>query len=126
MPSLLLIRASIAMVWFYQGLWLKVLAREPRHLKIVSSVPFLNPKQTRAALLGLGLLECAVGLWVLSGQFAVPAAFAQTALLVTMNVCGLIWASRLIPDPAGMVFQNFTFLLLAWIAAGKVLAYAHT
>ncbi len=125
MPSLLLIRGSIAMVWFYQGLWLKVLAREPRHQKIVNSVPFLNPKQARAALLGLGLLECAIGLWVLSGQSAPFAALAQTVLLVAMNVCGLIWASRSIPDPAGMLFQNLAFLMLAWIAAGKVLPYGH-
>jgi hypothetical protein len=125
MFSLLLIRASIALVWFYQGLWLKVLARESRHREIVSSVPFLSPKQARAALFGLGLFECAVGLWVLSGQFAPLAAFAQTALLLAMNVCGLIWASRLIPDPAGMLFNNLAFLMLVWIAAGKVLPYAH-
>jgi hypothetical protein len=33
-----------------------------------------------------------------------------------MNAGGLIWAAHLIPDPAGMVLQNFTFLLLIWIA----------
>ncbi len=44
------------------------------------------------------------------------AAIVQTVLLAAMNACGLIWASGLIPDPAGMVLQNFTFLLLIWIA----------
>jgi hypothetical protein len=112
-----MIRASIALVWLYQGLWLKVLAREPRHQAIVSSVPFLSPPQARVALVTIGLLECAIALWVLSGQAAPQAALVQTALLLSMNMCGLIWASRLIPDPVGMLLQNLTFLILVWVSA---------
>jgi hypothetical protein len=117
MPSLFWIRASIALVWLYQGLWLKVLAREPRHQAIVNSVPFLRPPQARAALFAIGLFECALALWVLSGQAAPQAALVQTVLLLSMNMCGLIWASRLIPDPAAMLLQNLTFLLLVWVSA---------
>lgn len=119
-----MIRASIALVWLYQGLWLKVLAREPRHQAIVNSVPFLRPPQARAALFVIGLFECALALWVLSGQAAPQAALAQTVLLIGMNACGLIWSSRLIPDPVGMLLQNLTFLMLVWIAAGKLGPYA--
>jgi hypothetical protein len=124
MPSLFWIRTSVALVWLYQGLWLKMLAREPRHQAIVNSVPFLRPSQARTALFLIGSFECAIAVWVLSGHFAPQAALVQTVLLVSMNTCGLIWASRLIPDAAGMLFQNLAFLMLVWISAGKVVSHA--
>jgi hypothetical protein len=34
-----------------------------------------------------------------------------------MNGAALLWAGRLIADPAAMLLQNFAFLLLAWVAA---------
>ena len=46
-------------------------------------------------------------------------------LLIAMNTGGLIWAWRLIPDPVGMILQNFAFLLLIWVAAEKRHATAH-
>jgi hypothetical protein len=45
------------------------------------------------------------------------AAIVQTALLAAMNSGGLIWAWHLIPDPGGMIVQNFAFLVLVWIAS---------
>ena len=112
-----LIRFAIAMVWIYQGLWCKVAAGVPHHLAVISAVPFIGPIAGRAALKLLGLVECGVGIWVLGGWQMRRAAMAQTALLAAMNAGGLIWAWRLIPDPAGMILQNFAFVLLAWSAA---------
>jgi hypothetical protein len=91
----------------------------PHHQEIVDAVPFLNPSRGHRALVALGLLECVIALWVLSGIGAREAALAQTFLLAAMNAAGLVWASRAIPDPIGMLLQNFAFLLLAWIAAGS-------
>ena len=119
MPDLLLPRAAIASVWIYQGLWCKMLGRMPRHQEIVGTVPFLTASRAHRALVALGVLECAIALWVLSGMWAREAALLETFLLATMNAAGLIWASRAIPDPLGMLLQNFAFLLLAWIAAGS-------
>ena len=48
----------------------------------------------------------------------------QTLLLVSMNAAGLLWARRLISEPAGMLLQNFVFLMLAWVAAGQLGSYA--
>ncbi len=115
-PGDRLIRVAIALVWFYQGLWCKVLGRVPRHESVIAAVPSIGPGAARSALLALGLLECGIGLWVLSGYAKRQAALVQTVLLVAMNAGGLIWAAHLIPDPAGMVLQNFAFLLLIWIA----------
>jgi hypothetical protein len=117
MPSLILPRAAIALVWLYQGLWCKLLGRAPHHQKIVGTVPFLNSWQARQVLLGLGSLECVLALWVLSGFGAREAAVMQTLLLGSMNAAGLLWSRNLIPDPVGMLLQNFVFLLLAFYAA---------
>jgi uncharacterized membrane protein YphA (DoxX/SURF4 family) len=115
-PSNKLIRLAIALVWLYQGFWCKVLGGIPRHEAVIASVPFIGSAAGRSALVALGLLECGIGLWVLSGRWMRQAAIVQTALLAGMNACGIIWAAHLIPDPAGMVLQNFAFLLLIWIA----------
>ena len=122
-----LIRVSIATVWLYQGLWCKMLGRAPHHEAVIGSVPFLDAAEAHAALLALGGLECALAVWVLCGRWAYGAALAQTFLLAIMNAGGVLWAGRIIPDPVGMLLQNFAFLLLAWIAAGEVPPHAaHT
>ena len=118
MPSLLILRAAIASVWLYQGLWSKLLGRA-RHQEIVGTVPFLSSSQARQAVMLIGSLECVLAAWVLSGCQARGAALMETLLLGFMNVAGLVWARKLIPDPVNMLLQNFVFLLLAWVAAGN-------
>ena len=54
-----------------------------------------------------------------TGWQPVLAAAAQTALLVSMNSGGLLWARRIIPDPGGMIVKNFAFLVLAWVVAAQ-------
>lgn len=112
-----LVRLSIALVWLYQGLWCKVLGAVPHHLAVVSAVPFIGPAAGRAVLLTLGLVECGLGIWVLTGRQLRNAAIAQTFLLAAMNAGGMIWAWRLLPDPIGMILLNFAFVLLIWTAA---------
>ncbi len=111
----LLGRLAISLVWFYQGLWCKVLGREPRHLRVMESSPVFQSGNSRLFLVTLGGFEIVLGLWVLSGFAPETAAFTQTALLLLMNTGGLLWARGIIPDPAGMLFQNFAFVILIWI-----------
>ena len=124
MTNLWLIRVSIALVWLYQGLWCKLLGRAPQQAAIIGTVPFLNAAQAHSVLLALGALECGLGVWVLCGRWARRAALTQTILLAIVNAGGVLWASTIIPDPLGMLLQNFAFLLLAWIAAGEVHPHA--
>jgi DoxX-like family len=123
-PRLRLIRISIALNWLYQGLWCKVLGQAPRHESIVRNVPLLTHTQADGALISLGLIECGLALWALSGWRPIQAALLQTALLITMNVGGLAFAVQTIPEPAGMLFQNFAFLLLVWTSASEAGRYA--
>jgi hypothetical protein len=119
MPPPLLVRCAIAAVWLYEGLWCKVLGRTPNQKVIVEAVPFLGPTRGPAFLRVLGAIECGLGAWVLSGWEPVWAAAVQTALLVGMNTNGLLFARRLIHDPAEMVVKNFVFVVLIWVAAAQ-------
>ncbi len=119
MPPLLLVRCAIAAVWLYEGLWCKVLGRMPNQKAIVEAVPYLGPIGAEALLRALGVLETALAVWVVSGWEPVWAAVFQTGLLLGMNANGLLFARKLIHDPAGMVVKNFVFLVLVWVAAAQ-------
>lgn len=116
-PDPKLIRVSIALVWLYEGLWCKLLGGVPHHLAVVTAMPFIGPAAASVVLMALGLAECCIAVWVLTGLRMRAAALAQTILLIAMNAGGSIWAWHLIPDPGGMLVQNFAFLVLIWIAA---------
>lgn len=118
MLPLWLVRAAVAGVWVYEGLWCKLLGGDPNQLRVVQAVPRWGPKFGKPFLMTLGAVELLMGVWAFSGLWLVPCAIAQTVLLVTLNANGLIWSRHLIHDPAGMVVKNFAFLVLAWVSAG--------
>ena len=76
-PGNKLIRLAIALVWLYQGFWCKVLGGVPRHEAVIAAVPFIGSAAGRSALIALGLLECGIGLWVLSGRWMRQVAIVQ-------------------------------------------------
>ena len=117
MPPLLLIRAVIAAVWLYEGLWCKVMGRAAQQMDIVEAVPLLGVRYSAWFLPVLGVLECLLGVWVLSGWSAWGAAAFSTVLLVGMNSVGITYARGKIHDPAGMVLKNLVLVVLTWVAA---------
>lgn len=119
MPPPVLVRSAIAAVWLYEGLWCKVLGRLPSQERIVEAVPFLGPSAGPAFLKALGIVESLLGLWVLSGWEPVWAAIVQTVLLVGMNANGILFARKLIHDPAGMLVKNAALVVLMWVAAAQ-------
>lgn len=121
MPPVWLVQCAVAAVWLYEGLWCKVLARSAHEHEVVSEVRFLTPWMVRAFLLALGVVECAIAAWVLSGWRPAWAALAQTVLLMALNGAGLTLARARIPDPAGMVLKNLALLVLAWVCAALLL-----
>ena len=117
LPPLWLIHVAVAAVWFYEGLWCKLLNGQPRQQRVVEAMPLHGPRIGSKLLRLLGVVETAIGFWVLTGIDPILCAAVQTGLLVTLNVCGLMWARRLIEDPGGMVVKNFAFLVLTWVSA---------
>jgi len=119
MPPLVLTQLAVAAVWLYEGLWCKLMDGVPLQLDVVSAVPAFGSQAARALLRAIGVVECGLAVWVVSGWQPVLAAVAQTGLLVGMNTGGLLWARRIIHDPAGMIVKNFAFLVLAWVVAAR-------
>ena len=117
MPSLWLLQAAVAAVWLYEGFWCKVLARSRHEFEVVEQVPFLAPSTSHALLRVLGVLETALGMWVLTTWQPIAAAVVQTALLIGLNAAGIYFSRQRIPDPAGMVLKNAALLVLAWVTA---------
>ncbi|HUP08849.1 MAG TPA: DoxX-like family protein [Caldimonas sp.] len=113
-----LIRAAVAAVWLYEGLWCKLLRGQPHELEVVRTVPYFGPRIGRLFLQVLGIVEVGLGIWALSGVQPLLGAIAQTLLLVALNASGLRFAHRIIHDPCGMVVKNFAFLVLVWVMAG--------
>lgn len=114
-PPLIIIRASIAAVWLYEGLWCKILGRAPLQVDVVTAVPTLGPLIGAKFLKVLGVVEVALALWVMTGLAPGACAVAQTVLLVGLNANGLIWARHIIHEPVGMIVKNIAFLVLVWM-----------
>jgi hypothetical protein len=117
LPPTWLVRAAVAAVWLYEGLYCKLLGGEPHQVAVVEAVPRLGPRMGRLFLKSLGVVEVSMAAWALSGALPRECALAQTVLLVTLNANGIIWARHVIHDPGGMVVKNFAFLVLAWVSA---------
>ena len=114
-PAITTIRLAVAAVWLYEGFWCKILGKEPTQELVVNSVPKLGPQFGRVFLKLLGVGEAALGIWVISGWTPGMCAVFQAALLIVLNINGLLWARHIIRDPGGMVVKNAAFLVLAWI-----------
>lgn len=117
MNERIVVRLAVAGTWLEQGAWKKVLGRDPEHRAIVAAVPGLGPDTGAAVTRGIGVLETALGAWVLSGRRTRLAARTQTILLLAMNAGGLVFARALVPRPGRMVVRNLVFLCAVWSLA---------
>lgn len=117
LPPFWLIRAAVSAVWLYEGLWCKLLGREPHQLRVVQAVPRLEPRVGALFLRLLGAVEVGLAAWAFAGVAPIPCAVIQTLLLAALNGGGLLWARQILHDPGGMVIKNFAFLVLVWVGA---------
>jgi len=118
-PPLVVIRGAVAAVWLYEGLWCKLFGRAKLEAQVVVTVPGIGPRFAPWFLKALGAVEVVLAMWVMSGIHPSNCAIAETALLVVLNVNGLLWARHIIHDPAGMIVKNIAFLVLVW-ACGAI------
>ena len=109
-------RLAVAGVWAYQGVWAKLLAREPGQRAILAAVPGVGPGRARTATVAIGLAETAMAAWVLSGRAPRACLATQGAAVAAMNAGGLRWAPSAIPHPRRLPARNACFLSLAWLA----------
>ena len=118
-PPVIVIRSCVGAVWAYEGFWCKILGRMQSQIEVVTAVPRFGARFGLTFLKTLGVVEAALGLWVISGIAPGECAITQAALLVVLNVNGLVWARHIIHDPAGMVIKNMAFLVLVWVGGAN-------
>lgn len=82
----------IALVWFINGIYCKVLNFVPRHQEIVSRI--LGPSFSDLATIFIGIGELAIGIWMLTNFRSKLNAIFQIVLIITMNIIEFI----MVPD----------------------------
>lgn len=112
--ELLFIRLVLAFVWFYNGLYLKLILVDPEHLKVVQEVGGLGPLSPKQFLFLIGLGETGLGLFILSGWKYRVACYIQIALVLSMNVIGI--ASGGVDNPLALIAVNLPLLACMWVA----------
>jgi len=110
-------RSVVASVWAYNGAWCKVAGRDPGHRRITGRIPRVPGAAARPLTIVIGVLECGVAGWVLSGVRPVGVATVQSLAVVAMNTGCLAWAPDEIADRASLVRRSSAFLALVWATA---------
>lgn len=111
------IRLSLALVWLYNGLWLKIIASDPHHLAIVSTVA---PSVNMDPLLLLHLIgsgETLLGLGILSGLLHRFVSFFQITIVLLMNVIGGFFGGGTVEHPFGLIISNLPTVMCATVVA---------
>src|SRR5687768_15811284 len=108
-PLRTMLPVIVAAVWLYHGLIDKLLHAEPRHLRIVQSVPGFGGATGEVVLAIVGVAEVFVALWILTGRWPRACAVVQTVALVAMNALELIFAREHLLWPALLVPANLLF-----------------
>jgi hypothetical protein len=106
-------RSAMALVWLYNGLWLKVVLRDPHHRAIVASVFGTNGWGADLALFGIGGAETLLALGIASGVAARFVNGFQIAALLAMNVLGIAFGGGGIAHPVGLLIQNLPLVCCA-------------
>ena len=67
LPPLWLIHVAVAAVWFYEGVWCKLLNGQPRQVRVIEAMPRYGARIGKELLKLLGFFEAALGVWILTG-----------------------------------------------------------
>lgn len=78
----------IAVVWFINGFYCKILNQVPRHQEIVGRI--LTKEYAREITFTIGVLEVLMTLWILSGFKSKQNSIVQIMMIITMNIIEFI------------------------------------
>jgi uncharacterized membrane protein YphA (DoxX/SURF4 family) len=110
LPWLVSFRLTVAAIWIYEGLWLKLVHPAPHELAVMRSVA-ISPLPPERLLFVIGCGEVLLGVGVLGGVAPRLLAGVQATILVLMNGIGILFGGNSIPDPVGLVIHNLPFLM---------------
>ena len=109
------IRIVLALIWLYNGLWLKVIALDPHHLDILRSVGHGTDPVFLSRV--IGSCETLLGCGILSGLLYRFVSYFQIGVILLMNVIGSIFGGGTITHPFGLIISNLPTIMCALIVA---------
>lgn len=89
-----ILKYFIAIIWFANGFYCKILNQIPRHQEIVSRI--LSDAYAREITFTIGVLEIFMMIWVLSTYKSKLNAITQIVIVMTMNIIEFFLAKDLL------------------------------
>lgn len=111
------IRCVLALIWLYNGLWLKIIEVDPHHLQIVSGIARSIGRSPKEFLLIIGALETLLAAGILSGLLNRFVSYFQIGIILLMNTIGIIYGGGAIKDPLGLIIMNLPVIMCALMVA---------
>jgi len=108
-----IITISIALVWFTNGLFCKVLNLVPRHQEIVERI--LGETYASPITKTIGVLEIGMSIWVLSGIRSRFSAIFQLVIIATMNSLEFALAPDLLLFGKMNIVYAFLFMIIIYL-----------
>ena len=108
----------IAIVWFANGLFCKILNLVPRHQEIVESI--LETNHSRTITIIIGLSEIIMAIWVISNYKSKFNAISQIIIVATMNIIEFTLAPNLLLWGKLNALFAFLFILLVYYTNFKL------
>ena len=108
-----IITISIALVWFTNGLFCKVLNLVPRHQEIVERI--LGETYASPITKTIGVLEIGMSIWVLSGIRSRFSAIFQLVIIATMNSLEFALAPDLLLFGRMNIVYAFLFMIIIYL-----------
>ncbi|MGC1204662.1 MAG: DoxX-like family protein [Flavobacteriaceae bacterium] len=108
----------IAIVWFANGFFCKILNLVPRHQEIVESI--LETNHSRTITIIIGLSEIIMAIWVISNYKSKFNAISQIIIVATMNIIEFTLAPNLLLWGKLNALFAFLFILLVYYTNFKL------
>ncbi len=108
-----IIHILIALVWFINGLFCKVLNLVPRHQQIVTEI--LGEAYAKELTIIIGVLEILMAIWIMSKIKFKLNAVVQIVIVATMNIIEFIMTPELLLWGKYNSFFAIIFIILIYL-----------
>jgi hypothetical protein len=117
-------RYGIALIWFLNGFYCKLINGVPRHQLIVARI--LGPEHAVLFTRLIGIAETGMSVWVLSRIKSKIGCWVQVMLILTMNTIELIKARDLLLFGGGNILLALLLVcVIVWTEYDKPLNRIH-
>lgn len=114
----IIITICIALVWFANGLFCKILNLVPRHQEIVERI--LGENYASPITKTIGVLEIGMSIWVLTGIRSRFCTIFQLVIIATMNILEFTLAPDLLLFGKMNIVYAFLFMAIIYVNHFKI------